>query len=277
MLTLATPAPQVGNFYIFLTIFTAAANKPLTVPESIDYRGQEHWAASEKRMSGRNLAEKRTTQQAMHMKTTFALLIGLALAASLGTASAQQGRGRGPAGQRPPQQRPPAQEPLAASQFPPPIATLFDKDSNAVLSPAEISGAADALRAVDANKDGQVTKEELCQAVCPNGQDCPALQGRGVGARQPRGFAAGKGQAKGPGQSPVVIALLDTDKDGTLSTAEINNSPAVLGKLDANADAQLTPDEVRPMGGRGRGPRGPNCPMPGANCPVQGANCPVQE
>lgn len=206
----------------------------------------------------------------MHMKTTFALMLGLALAGSTVVASAQQGRGRGPQGQRPAPQRPQIQNPAAAQQFPPPVAALFDQDGNAVLSPEEISNAANALNAVDANKDGELTKEEVCPAICPSGQECPAAQAGQAGQGRGRGFGAMQGRGKGPAVVPVVIALFDTDKDGKLSVSEINNAPAALTQLDANADAQLTPNELRPFGGRrGNGPRGANCPMGGANCPVQ--------
>ena len=63
------------------------------------------------------------------------------------------------------------------------------------------------------------------------------------------------------------FAALDTNGDGTLDAAEIAAAPGVIGKLDKNADGQITADEVRPVfpegrgrggpGGEGRGGRGP--------------------
>lgn len=44
------------------------------------------------------------------------------------------------------------------------------------------------------------------------------------------------------------LQLLDADKDSVISIAELNNAPTALAKLDANADGQLTADELRPPG-----------------------------
>ncbi len=70
-------------------------------------------------------------------------------------------------------------------------------------------------------------------------------------AAQDRGFD--------PGQPPRPIgrlaAALDTDHDGTLSSAEIRAASAALKALDTNHDGQLTVDELRPAFD-GRGPRG---------------------
>ena len=58
-------------------------------------------------------------------------------------------------------------------------------------------------------------------------------------------------------RSPA-FAVLDIDRDGAISEAEIAGAPAALKSLDQNGDGKLTEDEVRPrMGGRGgRGGRG---------------------
>jgi hypothetical protein len=51
------------------------------------------------------------------------------------------------------------------------------------------------------------------------------------------------------GRSPgMLVAALDTDKDGVLSAAEIAHASTVLKALDANEDGVLTPTELR--GGR---------------------------
>ncbi len=44
---------------------------------------------------------------------------------------------------------------------------------------------------------------------------------------------------------PVIVAL-DTDGNGEISTAEIENAAASLKKLDGNLDGRLTNDELRP-------------------------------
>jgi caffeoyl-CoA O-methyltransferase len=63
-----------------------------------------------------------------------------------------------------------------------------------------------------------------------------------------------------PGGFPPnpVIEALDTDKDGTISAAEMQKAASNLAKLDGNGDGALTPDELRPSpDGRERpGPAG---------------------
>lgn len=65
-------------------------------------------------------------------------------------------------------------------------------------------------------------------------------------------------QAGGPGRGEPPNPLLqafDTDHDGTLSAAEIDDAAARLRERDANKDGKLTADEL-PRGGFGRGPGG---------------------
>jgi hypothetical protein len=168
------------------------------------------------------------------MKQTITLVIGLALAGTALTVSAQQGRGRGAGGPHC----------WGAQNFPPPIAAVLDKDSDGILSAAEISQAPSELLKLDKNNDGQLSADELCPGgFGRGGQGCPwGGQGQGNG----RGACAG-------GQKSVLLALLDTDKDGVLTSAEINGAPAALKTLDKNNDGQLTPAEIRPLPGCGRG------------------------
>ena len=175
------------------------------------------------------------------MKQTITLLIGLALAGSALTADAQQGQGCGGGGPHR----------YGAQNFPPPIAAIFDTDSNGVMSEAEMAQAASQLLKLDKNQDGQLTAEELCLGgLGRGGQECP-WGGQGQG----RGACAN-------GQKSVLLVLLDADKDGILSAAEINGAPAMLKALDKNGDGQVTPDEIRPLAGGGRGCRwGQNQPQ----------------
>jgi caffeoyl-CoA O-methyltransferase len=73
---------------------------------------------------------------------------------------------------------------------------------------------------------------------------------RGLIAQQP-------GQpARGGPQNPLLQAF-DTDRDGTLSAAEIDAAAAKLRERDANKDGKLTADELpRPQGGRSGAGRG---------------------
>ena len=168
------------------------------------------------------------------MKQTITLLIGLALAGSALTVSAQPGQGRG-AGAGGPHR-------YGAQKFPPPIAAVLDTDSNGVLSAAEISQAPSQLLKLDQNQDGQLVAQELCPGgFGRGGQDCP-LGGRGRG----RGACAN-------GQKSVLLAIFDIDKDGSLTSAEINGAPAALKALDKNNDGQVTAEEIRPLPGCGRG------------------------
>jgi hypothetical protein len=47
------------------------------------------------------------------------------------------------------------------------------------------------------------------------------------------------------------MEALDTNKDGTLDSREIQSAPLSLRKLDTNKDFKLTPDELGTRGGRG--------------------------
>ncbi len=176
------------------------------------------------------------------MRTKIAILLGLALAGSALLASGQNA-GRRALGT-------PPQHP--AQSFPPPIAAALDLDNDGVLAGREIAAASGELLKLDKNHDGQLTADELCPALGRGGPGCP------LGRRHGQGRARGAG-AQAQVRTPVIIALFDADLDGVLSAAEIAGAPQVLTVLDKNNDAQLTPDEIRPLPGCGNGPRRGNC------------------
>jgi hypothetical protein len=166
------------------------------------------------------------------MKQTITIMIGLALAGSALTVGAQQGQGHGAGGPHR----------YGAQKLPPPIAVVLDADSDGVLSAAEIEQAPSQLLKLDQSGDGQLSAEELCPGgLGRGGQDCP-WGGQGQGRR-----------ACANGQKSLLLALLDTDKDGVLGSAEINGAPAALKALDKNNDGQLAADEIRPRQGQGSG------------------------
>jgi len=80
------------------------------------------------------------------------------------------------------------------------------------------------------------------------------------GERQQRGEKQGKGQKRPGGRNPI-LAVLDTNRDGTLSAAEMQNAVSALQKLDKNGDGNLTQEELVPNRGNkgdreGKGQKG---------------------
>jgi predicted O-methyltransferase YrrM len=75
------------------------------------------------------------------------------------------------------------------------------------------------------------------------------------------------GQPGRGGPPNPLLELFDSDRDGTLSSAEIEAASAKLRERDANQDGKLTAEELpRGPGGRGGPGRGPGV-MEGANDP----------
>ena len=116
-------------------------------------------------------------------------------------------------------------------------------------------------------------------------------RGQGAERRQPSSGAGGergsrgsqfggRGGQGGPGgflRMFPVMAALDGDGNGEISSEEIKGAVAALKKLDKNKDGKLTEDELRPnfegrggpsgqrpsRGGEGRGGQRPGRPTPG--------------
>jgi hypothetical protein len=178
------------------------------------------------------------------MKNKMAMITTLALGAAM-TLTAQDaaprggGQGFGPHGLRG------GRGPMG----PPPALVVIDEDQDRILSEAEINNAVARLLTLDANQDGQLVFEELCpRPPRPEGTE----PGAGRPVPPPPG-AQGKGKrfggGKGPMGPPPVMHALDSDGDRVLSAAEIQHAPTALLKLDANADKELSPEELRPQGG----------------------------
>jgi hypothetical protein len=84
-----------------------------------------------------------------------------------------------------------------------------------------------------------------------------------------RGRPGGGGPFGGGGMTPEMMqrmnplmAALDADGDGQISSQEVNDAPSALRKLDGDADGSLTMKELMPQGGfrgmrDGEGFRGP--------------------
>lgn len=79
---------------------------------------------------------------------------------------------------------------------------------------------------------------------------------------QPADGPRGGHRRGGPGRgfaSPIV-RVLDADKNGAISAAELANAPAALQTLDADSDGSVSASELQP-------PRPANAPTPPADAP----------
>ena len=111
----------------------------------------------------------------------------------------------------------------------------FDRNGDGSLIRSEVPERFQGLfDRADANKDGALSREELKQSATSS-------------ARQ--GGGGGRGGRGGPMPDPLV-RVLDLDRDGSLSSAEIASATAALKALDGNGDGQLSPEEFRPAPGR---------------------------
>jgi hypothetical protein len=63
--------------------------------------------------------------------------------------------------------------------------------------------------------------------------------------RGPRGGPGGRGRP--PFFHHPIIRVLDADKDGEISAAELANAPAAIKTLDTNNDGKITAAELRPV------------------------------
>lgn len=113
-----------------------------------------------------------------------------------------------------------------------PIVRALDADKNREISASEIANASAALLALDADKDGRVTKEELHPGRPARPADAPE------GSRRP-------GPPDGAGRTPpadLVMLALDADGDGALSAGELARASASIATLDADKDGKLVID-----------------------------------
>jgi hypothetical protein len=154
----------------------------------------------------------------MHKRVISLLVAGLALGGAV-MANAQENSG-------------PRNAPADGHCPPPPhhgdpLMRALDTNKDGVISADEIAAAPTALRALDKNNDGQVTLDEL---LPPRPADAPPPP-TNAGPHHP--------------PSPLFVAL-DVNRDGALSADEIANAASSLAALDTNHDGQLTHEEFRP-------------------------------
>ncbi len=133
-----------------------------------------------------------------------------------------------------------------------PIVRALDSNQDHEISAAEIANASAALVAFDANKDGNVTKEELHPGRPARPADATAR------SRRP----APSERVSRTRPADLVMLALDADSDGVLSAGEISRASASIATLDADKDGKLVIDELRPVPSEGAahgaktGPRG---------------------
>ena len=113
------------------------------------------------------------------------------------------------------------------------VLDALDVNRDQVISPWEIIAAPAALVNLDRDHDGKLTPEE-----------CGFYLGENPKANlEPQLLQRARLEFM---RLNPVLAALDVDHDGEISSDEIQNSPAALRTLDKNHDRSLTPDEVLP-------------------------------
>lgn len=102
------------------------------------------------------------------------------------------------------------------------VLAALDLDHDNVISASEIAAAANSLRTLDRNHDGELSIEE-CGIKLPPGVDPAEVM-----------------------QFHPVLAALDQNHDGVISREEIQYASWSLHTLDKNHDGKLTLDELLP-------------------------------
>ena len=164
-------------------------------------------------------------------------VIVLALSAELATAQppggGQRGPSRRPGGPGGPEARGPARG-MRPPQMP--LMTALDADKNGEISAKEIENAVAALKKLDKNNDGKLTREELR----------PQFGGPGRGGP---GGPGGPGRG-GPGGGNFVERLMgfDKNKDGKVTKEELpEQMQRILERADANEDGAIDKAEAEKM------------------------------
>ena len=148
-----------------------------------------------------------------------------------------------------------------------PMMTALDADKDGKLSAEEIANAATALKTLDKNKDGVLDSSELAPTRGPSGQ----------------------GGAQGGRTSQMVERIMarDTDGDGKVSKEEAGEQMGrFFGRMDADSDGFVTKAEIENMaqqfggrrgGGGGRGGAGGGAGRGGAGGGGRGAGPSTKE
>jgi len=119
----------------------------------------------------------------------------------------------------------------------------FDANSDGRLQKSEVPERMQGIfERGDANKDDILTADELRATARAQSQQT---------AERGRGGEGGRGRG-GPGMIDPIFAVLDSNHDNAIDSAEIDGAPAALKALDKNQDGELSQGEARPnFPGRG--------------------------
>lgn len=118
-----------------------------------------------------------------------------------------------------------------------------------------------ALRRAGKEREGSLSKEEFARNAAPrDGERRPeGAPARGDAQRRPEGERPREGDRpagdRAPeGRGPLLMRLLDTNRDGRLSKDELAKMSDVFDELDRNHDGQLDSSElIGPLPSEGRG------------------------
>jgi Ca2+-binding EF-hand superfamily protein len=119
------------------------------------------------------------------------------------------------------------------------VLRALDVDHDHVISGSEIANAPAVLLTLDRNHDGKLTPDECGQSFADDPKENAAIEAT-FDAQLLQRFHLGFMRLH------PVLAALDADHDGEISTREMQNASAALKSLDSNGDGRLTPDELLP-------------------------------
>lgn len=137
----------------------------------------------------------------------------------------------------------------------PPVDVALDADGDETIDASELANAATALRSLDVNGDGVLTRDEL-RPKRPAGESSSASSTPPPPPPGAPGASGTEGQRPRRPLPPTIVAI-DANADGTLDAGEIAAAGTALRALDANHDGVLSPHEYRPPHPEGRGQGGP--------------------
>lgn len=125
------------------------------------------------------------------------------------------------------------------------VLRALDADEDGVISASEIANAPAALRTLDLNHDGKLSAKECGLRWASGSQNNARVEAK----LDPRFVQRAR---LGFMRFHPVLAALDSDHDGEISAAEIDNAPAALKSLDKNGDGMLTEEELLPLRAAGK-------------------------